>query len=101
MALKFLIASGIKISAVFDLCLKKINKVEGDIQVIEPSKVEIGKKKSIIIITTTKYEREVRNDLEKYGLCKDKDFLLYSELIEKIIKNRFFYNGELSFCNNR
>ena len=99
-ALKFLTASGIKINAVFDQYLEKGNKVEDDIQFIEPSKVEICKKKSIIIITTSKYEQEVRNVLEKYGLCKDKDFLLYSELIDKFIKNRFFYDGELSFCNN-
>jgi len=50
-------------------------------KIIQPFE-NVQSEKDYIIIASNKYENDIKNQIEGYGFCKDKNFSLYSEMKE-------------------
>lgn len=88
--LKLLAKAQIPVECIYDSKAQENQFLLG-IAVKKPCDSEIQTKQSTIIIATKTYEQEIANRLERFGLQKQRDFLLFDEIEADIVEN--YYAG--------
>ncbi len=75
--------------------IKYDKKLSDNNNIFYPNKITIENEGSVIIITTTKYRKEISDEIAEWGFKKDKDYFIWDEIVNEIaIKLNIHTMGE-------